>query len=406
MRSRPGWTASTCPTTAAASSTAASPRSTWSGRSGRRSATGRPWSWTRASGTAPTSRWRSRRGADLCLVGRAYLYGLAAAGQAGAEYAIDLLTGQLRRTMQLLGVTSIAELRQPRRRAGRAPAIAPTFRCCGLAGHTLKRAHPPAGPAARAARLGSGLGAGAGAAPGRDPQPSPWTVPDTGQAGQPGGGFTRNARAVLAAMDARGIPQAVLVGHSYGGGVALTVAGLAPHRVRALVLLASVGPGCLNGWDRLLAAPVAGPLCALAAWRLTPWFARGWLAGVARVSRARPADPDQHVNWHVWGNSGSEHVPLWRTFLAEQRALVREADGLAALPGAGADAAAGRPARRDGARGHRPPAGPGFAGRPPAADRGARPSPAQAGPGHGRRRDHRVPGVAGRQVTIRAWSAC
>jgi pimeloyl-ACP methyl ester carboxylesterase len=152
--------------------------------------------------------------------------------------------------------------------------------------------------------------------------------PGYGSSRQPGGGFTRNARAVLAAMDAHGIPRAVLVGHSYGGGVALTVAGLAPHRVRALVLLASVGPGCLNGWDRLLAAPVAGPLCSLAAWRLTPWFARGWLAGAARVS-GRPADPDQHVNWHVWGNSGSEHVPLWRTFLAEQRALVREADRLA-----------------------------------------------------------------------------
>ncbi|HEY2686956.1 MAG TPA: alpha/beta hydrolase [Streptosporangiaceae bacterium] len=159
--------------------------------------------------------------------------------------------------------------------------------------------------------------------------------PGYGSSRQPGGGFTRNARAVLAAMDARGIPQAVLVGHSYGGGVALAVADLAPHRVRALVLLASVGPGCLNGADRLLAAPVAGPLCALVAWRLTPWFARGWLAGLARVSALSghgPVDPDQHVNWHVWGNSGSEHTPLWRTFLAEQRALVREADGLATRP--------------------------------------------------------------------------
>ena len=50
--------------------------------------------------------------ADLCMIGRGYLYGLAAAGQAGAEHAIDLLTGQLRRTMQLLGVTSVAELRR------------------------------------------------------------------------------------------------------------------------------------------------------------------------------------------------------------------------------------------------------------------------------------------------------
>lgn len=52
------------------------------------------------------------RGADLCMVGRSYLYGLAAAGQPGVEHAIDLLVAQLRRTMQLLGVTTIAELRE------------------------------------------------------------------------------------------------------------------------------------------------------------------------------------------------------------------------------------------------------------------------------------------------------
>jgi L-lactate dehydrogenase (cytochrome) len=52
------------------------------------------------------------RGADLCMIGRGYLYGLAAAGQPGVEHAIDLLTAQLRRTMQLLGVTTIEELRK------------------------------------------------------------------------------------------------------------------------------------------------------------------------------------------------------------------------------------------------------------------------------------------------------
>ena len=35
-----------------------------------------------------------------------------------------------------------------------------------------------------------------------------------------------------------------------------------PPRVAAVVLLASIGPGCVNGWDRLLAAPGAGQLCA------------------------------------------------------------------------------------------------------------------------------------------------
>ncbi len=52
------------------------------------------------------------RGADMCMVGRGYLYGLAAAGQPGVEHAIDLLLAQFRRTMQLLGVTAVAELKQ------------------------------------------------------------------------------------------------------------------------------------------------------------------------------------------------------------------------------------------------------------------------------------------------------
>lgn len=51
-------------------------------------------------------------GADLGAVGRAYLYGLAACGEAGVLHVIDLLASQLRRAMQLLGVTTVAELRR------------------------------------------------------------------------------------------------------------------------------------------------------------------------------------------------------------------------------------------------------------------------------------------------------
>ena len=96
-----------------------------------------------------------------------------------------------------------------------------------------------------------------------------------------------------------------------------------PPRVAAVVLLASIGPGCVNGWDRLLAAPGAGQLCALVAWRLTPWMARARLARIRR-RRGRPLRPDEHVNWQVWGRAGREYRPLWRTFLTEQRALLRE----------------------------------------------------------------------------------
>ena len=138
----------------------------------------------------------------------------------------------------------------------------------------------------------------------------------------PAGGFAANARAVIDDLDERGVHRAVLVGHSFGGGVALSAASLAPERVEAVVLLASVGPGCANGWDRLLAAPATGPLCALVAWKLTPRIARARLAAVRRCSGGR-LRPDEHVNWQVWGHSDNSCGTLWRTFLAEQRALLR-----------------------------------------------------------------------------------
>jgi L-lactate dehydrogenase (cytochrome) len=50
-------------------------------------------------------------GADACAIGRAYLYGLMAGGEQGVTKALDILAAQFRRTMQLLGVSSVAELR-------------------------------------------------------------------------------------------------------------------------------------------------------------------------------------------------------------------------------------------------------------------------------------------------------
>jgi L-lactate dehydrogenase (cytochrome) len=49
-------------------------------------------------------------GARFTLVGRAYLYGLMAGGEAGVERAIEILSSQVNRTMRLLGVTSLDEL--------------------------------------------------------------------------------------------------------------------------------------------------------------------------------------------------------------------------------------------------------------------------------------------------------
>jgi pimeloyl-ACP methyl ester carboxylesterase len=156
--------------------------------------------------------------------------------------------------------------------------------------------------------------------------------PGYGSSHLPVGGFAANARAVIDDLDQRGINRAVLVGHSFGGGVALSAASLAPQRVEAVVLLASVGPGCANVWDRVLAAPATGPLCALLAWKLTPWIARGRLA-VARRCSGGSLRPEEHVNWQVWGHKDNSRGTLWRTFLAEQRALLRGLDELEhALP--------------------------------------------------------------------------
>ncbi len=49
-------------------------------------------------------------GADACSLGRPYLYGLAAAGQAGVEKALSLLRDELERDMSILGCPSLEAL--------------------------------------------------------------------------------------------------------------------------------------------------------------------------------------------------------------------------------------------------------------------------------------------------------
>jgi L-lactate dehydrogenase (cytochrome) len=50
-------------------------------------------------------------GADACAIGRAYLYGLMAGGEPGVDKVIDILTDQFVRTLHLMGISSVAELR-------------------------------------------------------------------------------------------------------------------------------------------------------------------------------------------------------------------------------------------------------------------------------------------------------
>ncbi|MFI5781980.1 alpha/beta fold hydrolase [Nocardia sp. NPDC051570] len=129
-----------------------------------------------------------------------------------------------------------------------------------------------------------------------------------------------NADWLLERFDRAGIRDAVLVGHSYGGGVALAAAAMAPERVRGLVLIASVGPGCVTRWDELLAAPVAGPMLSMTAWTVLPWMARQCGGGVVRGrSSASPS-------LRALASIRHDHGQVWRSFLTEQRELLRGMD--------------------------------------------------------------------------------
>jgi L-lactate dehydrogenase (cytochrome) len=49
-------------------------------------------------------------GADACMAGRAYLYGLGAAGERGVDHILGMLAEDMRRTMALIGCSGVAEL--------------------------------------------------------------------------------------------------------------------------------------------------------------------------------------------------------------------------------------------------------------------------------------------------------
>ena len=58
-------------------------------------------------------------GADAVMIGRAYLYGLMAGGEAGVERAVEILRAEYRRGLQLLGLDATSKI-APRHVAHRA----------------------------------------------------------------------------------------------------------------------------------------------------------------------------------------------------------------------------------------------------------------------------------------------
>ena len=112
-----------CRTMAGASSTRGSARSRSCRRSSRRSA-GAARSWVDGSITRGTDVVKAIiLGADCVVVGRLYVYGLAAAGGPGVVRLFEILEDEIRICLSLLGVNGYGELDKslyPRGAAGRA----------------------------------------------------------------------------------------------------------------------------------------------------------------------------------------------------------------------------------------------------------------------------------------------
>jgi pimeloyl-ACP methyl ester carboxylesterase len=131
-----------------------------------------------------------------------------------------------------------------------------------------------------------------------------------------------------------GAPVTV-VGHSYGGGVAIELAAGQPELVAGLVLVGSIGRAdSLNRLDRVLAKPVMGEALSAAGLftlaRVLPRVRQ--LVGPhnhAALAWLRATLPDERY--------GKVSLPrgrqMWRSFVAEQRSLVREIDDVEAALG-------------------------------------------------------------------------
>ena len=150
--------------------------------------------------------------------------------------------------------------------------------------------------------------------------------PGYGATGGPATGFGGNAAATVDLLDRLGFERAIVVGHSWAGGAALACARQHRERVEGMVLVSSVGPGERIGWeDRVLAAPAVGPM-----------LARGFIGGVGLIlssgwvqsvaDRRLPARTEDAVV--SLSKLTKSRAPVWRSFVAEQRSLLAELQGL------------------------------------------------------------------------------
>jgi pimeloyl-ACP methyl ester carboxylesterase len=145
-----------------------------------------------------------------------------------------------------------------------------------------------------------------------------------GYDGRPSSDFATNARALSVLLRDTGVDRAVIVGHSWGGGVALQLALDHPEQVAALCLVGSIGSrlSCTNR-DRLLAWPVLAEAAAVATC-VTAACAPRAFARATGSTLCPAALRDLRTDGRSW-----LRIATLRAIAAEQRVFVEQEEDVA-----------------------------------------------------------------------------
>jgi pimeloyl-ACP methyl ester carboxylesterase len=133
--------------------------------------------------------------------------------------------------------------------------------------------------------------------------------------------YASNARDLRALLDALQIEQATVVGWSFGGGVAQTLAVDSPDRISALALVASTGPGMRDSDETsdLLGAIIVSPVgSAILTWgsKIPPL---SWQWTSESVAAAFAGAENVPTGWTIRTQSTLALPGTFRTLTAESR---------------------------------------------------------------------------------------